>query len=177
MSPHRDRLPGARVVVRGREPASDRHTRMSAAGSMGAMQTVLVPVDGSPSAQRAVEWIGQVLGRQTGAHVHLVNVQPAIDAWEVASHLGAGEIAQWQAATAAGVLDPAAKRLLAAGITVTTHARVGDVATTIAGCTRDLQCDAIVMGARGLGAVQSLLLGSTALKVVHLADVPVTLIK
>ena len=144
---------------------------------MGAMHIVLVPVDGSPSAQRAVEWIGQVLGRQTGAHVHLVNVQPAIDTWEVTRHLGAGEIAQWQAATSAGVLDPAAKQLLAAGIPVTTHARVGEVATTIADCSRDLQCDAIVMGTRGLGAVQSLLLGSTALKVVHLADVPVTLIK
>lgn len=141
------------------------------------MQTVLVPVDGSPSALRAVQWTGQVMARQPGAHVHLVNVQPAMDAWEVTSHLGAGEIAQWQAATSAGVLDPAAKQLLAAGVTVTTHARVGDVATTIADCARDLQCDAIVMGTRGLGAVQSLLLGSTALKVIHLADVPLTLIK
>jgi nucleotide-binding universal stress UspA family protein len=141
------------------------------------MQTVLVPVDGSPSGQRAVEWIGQELGHQTRAHVHLVNVQPAMGAWEVTSHLGSREIAQWQAATSAGVLDPAAKQLLAAGVAVTTHARVGDVATTIADCARDLRCDAIAMGTRGLGAVQSLLLGSTALKVIHLADVPVALIK
>ena len=63
------------------------------------MQTVLVPVDGSPSGQRAVEWIGQQLGHQTGAHVHLVNVQPAMGAWEVTSHLGSREIAHWQAAT------------------------------------------------------------------------------
>jgi nucleotide-binding universal stress UspA family protein len=34
-----------------------------------------------------------------------------------------------------------------------------------------------VMGTRGLGPVQSLLLGSTALKVIHLAEVPVTLVK
>ena len=40
-----------------------------------------------------------------------------------------------------------------------------------------LGCDAIVMGTRGLGTVQTLLLGSTALKVLHLVDVPVTLIK
>ena len=144
---------------------------------MGAMQAVLVPVDGSPSAQRAVEWVGQVLGHQAGAHVHLVNVQPAVDAWEVTSHLGSSEIAQWQAASRPGVLDPAAKQLLAAGVTVTTHARVGDIAMTIADCARDLRCDAIVMGTRGLGIVPSLLLGSTALKVIHLAEAPVTLIK
>ena len=128
------------------------------------MQTVLVPVDGSLSGQRAVEWIGQELGHQTGAHVHLVNVQPAMGAWEVTSHLGSREIARWQAATSAGV-------------SVTTHARVGDVATTIADCARDLRCDALAMDTRGLGAVQSLLLGSTALKVIHLTDVPVALIK
>ena len=141
------------------------------------MQTVLVPVDGSPSAQRAVEWVGHVLGRKPGAHVHLVNVQPPVDSWEVTSHLGSSDIAQWQAATSAGVLDPGAKQLLAAGVTVTTHARVGDIAPTIADCARDLRCDAVVMGTRGLGVVHSLLLGSTALKVIHLVDVPVTLIK
>ena len=141
------------------------------------MRNVLVPVDGSPSAQRAVQWIGEVLGHQAGAHVHLVNVQQAVDAWEVISHLGSSEIAQWQAATSASVLDPAAKQLLAAGVAVTTHPRVGDVAETIVGCARDQSCDAIVMGTRGLGAVRSLLLGSTAMKVIHLADVPVTLIK
>ena len=141
------------------------------------MQTVLVPVDGSPSAQRAVEWAGRILGRLPGARVHLLNVQPAIDAWEVTSQLGADDIGRWQAATSAGVLDPAAKMLGAAGVAVTTHARVGDIATTIADACRDLGCDAIVMGTRGLGAVRSLLLGSTATKVIHLADVPVTLIK
>jgi nucleotide-binding universal stress UspA family protein len=141
------------------------------------MQTVLVPVDGSPSALRAAQWAGNRLGQQPGVHLHLVNVQPPVDAWEVTSHLGASQIAQWQATASAAVLEPVATELRAAGVTVTTHGRVGDVATTLADCARDLHCDAIVMGTRGLGPVQSLLLGSTALKVIHLADVPVTLVK
>jgi nucleotide-binding universal stress UspA family protein len=33
------------------------------------------------------------------------------------------------------------------------------------------------MGTRGMGAVPNLLLGSVASKVVHLVDIPVTLIK
>lgn len=141
------------------------------------MQTVLVPVDGSPSAQRAAQWAGERLGQRAGVHLHLMNVQPPMDAWEVASHLGAAQIAQWQATASATVLDPIAAQLRAAGATVTTHARVGDVAATLADSARELRCDAIVMGTRGLGPVQSLLLGSTALKVIHLADVPVTLVK
>lgn len=144
---------------------------------MGTMKTVLVPVDGSDSAVRAVRWVSGVLAGQSGAQVHLVHVHPGIDAWEVRSHLGADAIAQWQASGSAAVLDPAAAIARTAGLPVNTHAAVGDAATEIAGHARALRCDAIVMGTRGLGPVKSLLLGSTALKVIHLADVPVTLIK
>ena len=35
----------------------------------------------------------------------------------------------------------------------------------------------IVMGTRGLGGIQGLLLGSVAMQVIHLAEVPITLIK
>ena len=38
-------------------------------------------------------------------------------------------------------------------------------------------CDGIAMGTHGLDSVITTLLGSTAQKVVHLADVPVTLVK
>ncbi|MFN5167526.1 MAG: universal stress protein [Pseudomonadota bacterium] len=39
------------------------------------------------------------------------------------------------------------------------------------------QVDGIVMGSRGMGALGNLAFGSVATKVVHLADVPVTLVK
>jgi hypothetical protein len=34
----------------------------------------------------------------------------------------------------------------------------------------------IVMGTRGLGSIQGLLMGSVAMKVIHLAEVPITLL-
>ena len=40
-----------------------------------------------------------------------------------------------------------------------------------------LGCDGIVMGSHGMGGVLGVLLGSTAQRVVHLANVPVTLVK
>ena len=42
---------------------------------------------------------------------------------------------------------------------------------------RDEGIKHIVMGTRGLGSIQGLLLGSVAMKVVHLAEVPITLLK
>ena len=39
------------------------------------------------------------------------------------------------------------------------------------------QCDQIVIGPRGLGSVQGLLLGSVASKVMQLSTIPVLLIK
>ena len=54
---------------------------------------------------------------------------------------------------------------------------VGDVAPSIADRARDLQCDAIVMGTRGLGVIQTSVAGLGRVKVIHLADQPVTLIK
>lgn len=141
------------------------------------MKNVLVPVDRSESATRAVRWVSSLLAGQPGARVQLLHVQPAVDAWEVRSHLGADDIARLQASNAATVLDPAAVVVRAAGVPVDSHAAVGDIATRVAEHVHTLHCDAIVMGTRGLGPVQSLLLGSTALKVIHLADVPITLIK
>ena len=48
---------------------------------------------------------------------------------------------------------------------------------TIAQAARDEGIEHIVMGTRGLGSIQGLLLGSVAMKVIHLAEVPITLIK
>lgn len=141
------------------------------------MTNVLVPVDGSPAATRAVAWVAKVFAGQPNARVHLVHVQPPVDAWEVKSHLGSDDIARFQRDASAPVLASPAETLRTAGIAVDTHAAIGDIAPTIADRVTALGCDGVVMGTRGLGAVQGLLLGSTATKVIHLVDVPVTLIK
>ena len=64
-----------------------------------------------------------------------------------------------------------------AGVACAGHVRIGHAAAEIAECARELGCDAIVMGTRGLGRVANIVLGSVAHKVVHLADVPVTLVR
>jgi nucleotide-binding universal stress UspA family protein len=65
----------------------------------------------------------------------------------------------------------------AAGADFKTLVRNGLAAETIAQVAREEDIQHIVMGTRGLGSIQGLLLGSVATKVIHLADVPITLIK
>jgi nucleotide-binding universal stress UspA family protein len=54
---------------------------------------------------------------------------------------------------------------------------VGHAGETIAEYVRQQHCNAVIMGTRGLGSTRGLVLGSVATKVVHLVNVPVTLVK
>ena len=65
----------------------------------------------------------------------------------------------------------------ASNIGFTPMVRAGQVAKTIGEVACEEGVDQIVMGIRGLGGIQGLLLGSVATQVIHLAEVPITRIK
>jgi nucleotide-binding universal stress UspA family protein len=72
----------------------------------------------------------------------------------------------------------ASKRLLEkAGIRYQAKVLAGPISQTIIRQCRDKRCGLIFMGTRGMGSLGGMLLGSTATKVVHLAAVPVVLVK
>lgn len=75
------------------------------------------------------------------------------------------------------VLDKAESVLKAAQIQSTQHVEFGNPAKVINEIAQQLDCQHIVMGTHGMGELGNLFLGSVAMKVVHLAKVPVTLIK
>jgi len=91
--------------------------------------------------------------------------------------LKAEEIAGMEREWAEAALGPAREILRAAGVACKEHMVQGEVAQTIARLATELGCDQIVMGTRGQSALSGLLLGSVAIEVLHLADVPVTLVK
>lgn len=139
------------------------------------MVTFLVPVDGSEPALRAVRHVA-VRARESGAEVHLINVQPALPQ-AVTTFVPSDAVRAYHQEEGAKALAPAEAVLKAAGVKFHSRIAVGEAGQTVAAYARETGCDEIVMGVRGLGAVLNLLLGSTTTKVLSLTDRPVTLIK
>ena len=137
---------------------------------------ILVPVDGSAGALRAVQHAAAVV--KEGAEVELVNVQPPMPLYGmVRAYMRAPQYRAACAALADKALQPAIKLLKRERVAHRAHVMYGEPGATIADAARRLKCRAIVMGTRGQSAVGNLLLGSVATKVIHLAKVPVTLVK
>lgn len=138
---------------------------------------LLVPVDGSVASQRAVAhalWLAQ--GRP-GSAIVLLNVQNretlGLSDIDVRTD-GEREIASRQSVKA---LRNAIKACKGAGTQFEARAEFGPVCETIGRVANEIHADQIVMGTRGLGRVTGLILGSVATGVVHMARVPVTLVK
>ena len=140
---------------------------------------VLVAVDGSPASLRAVDFALQLAKTGRQPCVVLANVQNfgTLGLSEGAALLPEG----WEEKAADTLsrkqLRKAAEICRKAKVATEICAETGPVAETVIRIARKTKAEHIVLGTRGLGAVRGLLLGSTTTKVVHLADLPVTLIK
>ena len=143
------------------------------------MLKFLVAVDGSAPSSRAVDHLIKQVGvLKEGAEIHLLNVQHHLPyGARVSSVLGHDKIAQFHREEGMAALKTAMQQLDAAKIKYHHHIGVGAEAEVISQYARDRGCDYIIMGTRGLGSVSNLVLGSVATKVIHLAQVPVLLVK
>jgi nucleotide-binding universal stress UspA family protein len=138
---------------------------------------IALAVDGSGSSQRATQFLVELLGTRSGTEVHVVNVQTPMLYTDLLPAEKQSEIEQWRQQSAEEATAGACKMLAAAKVPFTLHVVAGDPAVAIAGLARERRCELIVMGTRGMGTVAGIVLGSVASKVVHLASVPVTLVK
>lgn len=141
------------------------------------MFKLLLPMDGSPAALRAARFAAALAPQVSDLEVHLLNVQEPVDAWEVRRFLSEEEIAAMQKQRGEEALAEALAILREAGVAVVAHLEAGDVAQTIARMVGELACRQVVMGTHGHGAMGGLLMGSVSTKVLHLVQVPVTLVK
>jgi nucleotide-binding universal stress UspA family protein len=141
------------------------------------MKRILVAVDGSEPARRAVRRAAD-LAAKYGAELVLVNVLPSgarevvpkelADFAEI-EHIDVskGDLLR---AIAEQILRQAEADAREAGVAaVRSVVETGDPASAIAELARTEKADLIVMGRRGLGALAGLLLGSVSHKVTQLA--------
>jgi nucleotide-binding universal stress UspA family protein len=141
------------------------------------VSAILVPVDGSKDALRALDYAVKQ-ARRLKAAVHVLNVQPPPESYGVVpAYLSGREHRALALQHAQSILAQAAGRLRGARVECSTHVAHGEIAPAIVRAARRLGCDSIVMGTRGRGAIGNFLLGSIATKVIHLARIPVTLVK
>jgi nucleotide-binding universal stress UspA family protein len=140
------------------------------------MKRILVPIDGSAGALRALRHAAAHAPR--GAELQLVNVQPPMPLYGmVRAYMHEPQYREACARLAQKALAPAERLARGRRARFRSHVLYGEAGETLAAAARRLKCGAIVMGTRGAGNIGNLMLGSVATRVVHLARVPVTLVK
>jgi nucleotide-binding universal stress UspA family protein len=140
------------------------------------MRTILIPVDASDCAKRAALHAAKMASGNPDLQLHLLNVQEPVGL-RMHAAMATQDIKDIQAAEAQRVLNDVMQFLNQAGAPCHAEWRSGEIASAIAAYAREIDCEGVIMGTRGMGAVGNLVLGSVALKVAHLVEVPVTLVK
>jgi len=127
----------------------------------------LVAVDNSDNAQRAVAYAAGQAERMNACALHLIHVQPWLSKEAAEAELAPRALAATARARAAFDARRLPWRLLVT---------MGDPAERIVQRAVQLHATGIVIGSRGLNTVESLLFGSVAYKVMHLARLPVVVV-
>ncbi len=143
-----------------------------------AMLKMLIAVDGSAHAQRAIEAVARLQQKTAELKVLLVNVRdvPLYSEQYTAREAQAAESMLQQEQSR--LLDAALAAARQAGLKqVSTAAEVGLAAQEITRVATEMGADVIAMGTHGRSVLGGLFLGSVAQRVVHLATMPVLLVK
>jgi nucleotide-binding universal stress UspA family protein len=137
---------------------------------------MLVAVDGSESALRAVEH-AVLLAKRASSDLCVLNVQLPIRVGPPLRDTDRSQIDPYLEEQAQPLLDAATTICRKQGVPHRARLAVGEIAQTIVDTAQGLGAEQIVMGSRGMSALPSLMLGSIATKVIHLAQIPVTIVK
>jgi nucleotide-binding universal stress UspA family protein len=141
------------------------------------MLKTLLAVDGSQYSLHAVAYvINRISLAKLDWDIHLINVQNPLHGG-ISTFINAAQIRHYHHDEGMKVLASARDLLDKAGVAHQDHLFVGEPAEVIARFAKEHAFDEIVMGTRGLSGISSVLVGSVTTKVIHLAEMPVLLVK
>lgn len=138
---------------------------------------ILLAIDSSPASLRATRFVCAMRTSSTPIEVHLLNVQLPIVSGNVRRFISQETIDTYYREEGEAALATAKHALRDAGLQFHSHIVAGHLAQTIVEQAERLGCSRIVMGSRGMGAMANAVLGSVAFGAIHLASMPVTLVK
>lgn len=137
----------------------------------------LIAIDGSAPSLKVIDYvITEAASRVTRPELFLVNVQAPLSS-DITRFIDEKIVADFHREAGDAALAQARKKLDEAGLAYSAHIMMGETAPTIVEFVRDKGCSLIIMGAHGFGSVVGLFMGSITVKVVHLSEVPVLLVK
>ncbi|CAM3046544.1 universal stress protein [Sporolactobacillus spathodeae] len=145
------------------------------------MLKIVVPVDGSEPANRALDQALNVAEGKKDAEVTLLYVSPSPVYFPYYSMVGPSlneDAKEVEEREGNQMLDDlVAKRSAKTNVKFVKRHLYGIVAQQICDYANDTKTDLIVMGNRGMGAFGQMMLGSVSNKVLHLANCPVLIVK
>jgi len=147
--------------------------------SLEAPVRIVVPVDGSAPANRAVSHALSLVAGRPGSEIILVNAQnqQTLDVSDISAVMTVEVDRRLAARQSRIALRRAITLCRKAQARFIARSEIGSPAETVDRVAREVGAHQIVMGTRGLGNLGNLFLGSVATKVVRLTRVPVTLVK
>jgi len=140
---------------------------------------ILLAVDGSKASLDAVKNVINHVGEfREAPTIELVTVhRPVPRLRGMSAAVGKSQLQRYYDEEGAKSLADAKKLLDKAGITYQAQVLVGEPAEAIVKHCQKARCGFIALGAKGRSALGDMMMGSTASKVLQLADVPVLLVK
>jgi nucleotide-binding universal stress UspA family protein len=136
---------------------------------------IVIAVDGSEHGLDAARYAAKLARSNPEMKLHLINVQPPLPS-AASSFVNEEAVRSFHRDEGEKALKGARAILDEEKLAYECHIAVGAPAEAIVAYSKQKGCAGIVIGTRGLSALPGLLLGSVATRVLHLAEVPVTLI-
>jgi nucleotide-binding universal stress UspA family protein len=139
------------------------------------MYKILVAIDGSKHAQRALQYAAR-RAQEARCEIHLLHVEKPVMAWEVGVVSPAEHVVSAREAESTELLSAGAAQF-GPQAQIATHALRGEPAGTILELAQKLGADEIVIGSHGRRPLGAALLGSVTYKVLHDAKVAVVVVR
>lgn len=139
---------------------------------------ILLAVDGSAYSRKAVRHLMRHFDWfRNPPELHLLHVKLPLPPGRARSFLGDDTVNQYYKSESEAALAPSEKLLRKEAIPFQSAYRVGDIAGEIQSYVKKNKIDMIVMGSHGHGALENLVMGSVATKVLAVTQVPVLIVR